>query len=143
MRAYFDTSALVPLLIDEPSTALCTDTWNGADIIIASSLTYVEVHSAISAAVRSRRLDVGRHRRTVDHFRTIWGNVAKVAHDDAVIQHAATLTASHSLLAYDAVQCATALAVASDDFFAASGDRELLRAWESLGIPTIDTHAHA
>jgi len=51
------------------------------------------------------------------------------------------LGAGHALRGYDAVHCATALAVASEDFVAIAGDHDLLRAWSELGIATIDLSA--
>lgn len=140
MLAYFDTSAFVPLLIDEPSTARCTESWNNAEIVASSAITYVEVHAALAQAVRQRRLDELTHRRALRDFSTVWADVAHVPADDAVIRRAASLTLAHALRGYDAVHCATALAVASEeDFVAVSGDRDLLRAWGALGVATIDT----
>ena len=37
MIAYFDTSALVPLLIDEPSTSTCQELWEQADDVLQVS----------------------------------------------------------------------------------------------------------
>ncbi|CAN5819560.1 hypothetical protein BH18ACT2_BH18ACT2_20760 [soil metagenome] len=41
MIAYFDTSAIVPLLIDEPGTALAARTWTIADRVVSVRLTGV------------------------------------------------------------------------------------------------------
>ena len=139
MRAYFDSSAFVPLLIDEPSTGRCTLAWTSSIEIISSVVTFVEVHAALATAVRSRRLETKQHRSAIADFEVIWEAVTQVSVDDAVIQHAATLTASHRLRGSDALQCATALAAASYDLLAVSGDRDLLRAWADLGITTFAT----
>lgn len=138
MIAYFDASALVPLVILEPSTAACTDAWNSADIVVSSLITFVEVHAALAQATRSRRIDEVEHRRALDDFAVIWDDIARLPVDDAVIARAATLSATHALRGYDAVHCATALAAASDDLVAVSGDRDLLRAWLDLGVATVD-----
>ncbi|MBW9111099.1 type II toxin-antitoxin system VapC family toxin [Microbacterium trichothecenolyticum] len=139
MRAYFDSSAFVPLLIDEPSTGRCTMAWTSSIEVISSVVTFVEVHAALATAVRSGRLHTMQHRNAIAHFEVIWEAVTRVGVDDAMLQHAATLTASHRLRGYDALQCATAWAAASDDLLAVSGDRDLVRAWADLGITTFDT----
>jgi len=137
--SFFDASAIVPLLIDEPSTARCTAAWDEAPYVVSSAIAFVEVHAALAQARRQGRLDDISHRRAIADFDPIWEDMVQVPVDGAVIRHAATLSASHALRGYDAVHCATALAVASDDFVAVSGDRDLLRAWSDLGIATIDT----
>lgn len=139
MRAYFDSSAFVPLLVDEPSTERCTSVWSASVEVVSSVVTFVEVHAAFAAALRSRRLDATQHRRAIAEFSGIWQSVTQVAVDDAMIRHAATLTTSHRLRGYNALQCATACAAATDDLVAVSGDRDLLRAWSELGFVTIDT----
>lgn len=61
--------------------------------------------------------------------------------NDALLRSAALPSASHSLRGYDAVHCATALAVASDDYVTVAGDRDLLRARSHLGVATVDLGA--
>jgi len=139
MLAYFDTSALVPLLIEEPATARCAAVWDRADPVVSSSLAYVEVHAALAQAVRLGRIAADARRRALDGFESVWMDVGRIAVSDGLIRDAAVLAAEHALRGYDAVHCATALAVASDDFVAVAGDRGLLRAWHALGIPIVDT----
>lgn len=138
MLTYFDTSALVPLVIAEPSTRLCDEKWDDADVIITSSLAYVEAHAAIAQAARQGRLSTRGHEYALEAFELRWRDLVHVPPSDSLIKTAADLAAQHALRGYDAVHCATALAAASDDFVAISGDRDLLRAWSDLGIATID-----
>jgi predicted nucleic acid-binding protein len=136
---YFDSSALVPLVIAEPATPSCTRLWDDADVIVSSSLAYVEVHAALAQAMRQRRIDERGWRAAVRAFEARWEDVVRASPHDSIIALAATLAASHGLRGYDAVHCATAVAAASDDFVAVSGDRDLLRAWSELGLVTVDT----
>ena len=140
MRAYFDTSAIVPLLIDEPATARCTTVWNGASVVVSSAITYVETHAALAQARRQSRLDDDSHRQALDGFAVIWKGVAAVPVTESLILHAAALSASQGLRGYDSVHCATARMTASGDrdYVAVSGGRDLLRAWSALGVATID-----
>jgi len=139
--AYFDTSALVPLVIEEHGSRLCDEQWHRADVIVTSSLAYVEVHGALAQAVRQDRMDDDARDVALSVFQSRWKDVIHVPPGDALVKTAATLAASHALRGCDAVHCATALTVASDDFVALSGDRDLLRAWGELGIAVIDTSA--
>ena len=72
-------------------------------------------------------------------FETIWQHVAVVPVQSEIIELAAPFASEHALRGYDAVHAATAATVASDDFVAISGDRELLRGLSELGIHTIDS----
>ena len=113
--------------------------WDGADEVVTTSLAFVEVHSALAQATRQGRLSETDRLRSVRAFEARWNDLIRIPPHDDLLTIAATLSAEHALRGYDAVHCATALAAASDDFVAVTGDRDLLRAWSSLGIATIDT----
>lgn len=141
MPTYFDTSSIVPILIAEPGSERCRSLWVDATDILSSTVAHVEVHAALGAAARSGRIDERQLRRAQAHFDELSIDIAYVPVTEAVIASAAGLATRLTLRGYDAVHCATALAVASDDLVAASGDRDLLRAWSALGIHTVDTSA--
>lgn len=50
MIVYFDTSALMPLVIEESSSPLCMDLWESADSVIAIRAAYVEGVAALAHA---------------------------------------------------------------------------------------------
>jgi uncharacterized protein len=54
---YFDSSALVKLLLDEPGTPMVEELWDKSDGVLASRLAYPEVRSALSAAARNHQID--------------------------------------------------------------------------------------
>ncbi|PZU44175.1 MAG: VapC toxin family PIN domain ribonuclease [Microbacterium sp.] len=139
MPAYFDTSAIIPLLIEEPGSPRCAMLWREADVVVTSTLTFAEVHSALALATRIGRIDTAARARAAENFAKMWPQLATIPPNDAILAVAADLTFAHGLRAYDAIHCATAVAAASVDFFAVSGDRDLLRAWIALGIPTAST----
>lgn len=140
MTAYFDTSALVPLVIEEPSSRICERAWNATDTVVASSLAYVEARAAVAQANRGERITKRQLERATEVFDEIWAQVTVVTPTDALIRRAAQLAESHALRGYDAVHCATALAVASERSFAATGDSALLAAWHELGLATVDVN---
>lgn len=140
MTACFDTSALIPLIIEEPSSAVCERAWEAARTIVASSLAYVEGHAALAQAQRLGRLTEAQFRIAAASFDDLWDQVTTISPSEPLIRRAAALSAAHGLRGYDAVHCATALAARSDELFAVSGDRALLDAWHEHGIATVDVN---
>jgi uncharacterized protein len=140
---YLDTSAFVPLVIDEPASAACRRFWDDADVIVSSRLLYVETAAALAQAQRMGRLsrDEQLHAgRRLDQMRL---EMDVIEADEQVITHAAHLAHSLSLRGYDAVHCASAEQLDDDDLVAASGDQRLLAAWLKLGMATYDTNQKA
>jgi len=62
---YFDTSAVVPLVIAEPSSARCTQIWQACDVRISSVVLVVEVHAALAQAQRLGWLTKPQHREAL------------------------------------------------------------------------------
>lgn len=140
MTTYFDSSAIVPLLVDEPSSPRCERTWNEARELTTSTLSYVEVRTALAQAHRLQRLSDRAYQQAIYGFEQLWEEITPIAPVERLLRHAAALGSQQALRGYDAVHCATALAAASDHFAAITGDAALLRAWSNLGIITIDAN---
>src|SRR5699024_3322204 len=140
VTAYFDTSALVPLVIAEPSSLVCERAWSAAHTITASSLAYVEVHTALAQAERQGRIAHVQRVEAGNSFEDLWTQVTTVTPSDEILHHAVQLGVEFALRGYDAVHCATAMSIASDELFAVSGDGALLDAWHQLGLATVDTN---
>ena len=49
---YFDSSALVKLVLDETGSELAAQLWNACDAALSSRLAYPEVCAALAAAGR-------------------------------------------------------------------------------------------
>jgi predicted nucleic acid-binding protein len=141
MICYFDTSAFVPLLIDEPSSAACRRLWDDAEDVTTSQLLYVEAAAALAQAVRTRRITAAREAAALRELDRFWRDFHIIEATNQLIGRAAELTSSHCLRAYDAVHCATAEEVNDHDLVFASGDSQLLKASRSLGFSTADTNA--
>jgi predicted nucleic acid-binding protein len=139
---YLDTSALIPLLITEPSSSSCQRFWNDADTIAASRLGYVEAAAALAQARRLDRLTVQMHHNAIALLDELWAQFNVVEVDQAAVVRAATLAERFGLCGYDAVHCAAAKSIDDDELVAAAGDRELLSAWSESGLATYDTNAH-
>jgi predicted nucleic acid-binding protein len=136
---YLDTSAVVPLLISEPSSPSCRRFWNDADAVVTSRLTYVEAAAALAQARRLDRITDQVHRDGLALLDQVWAQVQIVEADQIVVSRAAALARQLALRGYDAVQCAAAESVRDENLVAASGDQELQRAWAGLGLASYDT----
>ena len=141
MIAYLDTSAVVPILIAEPSTQRCREVWDEADGLVTSQLTFVEVAAALAAAQRAERITPSQRRRAWANFEHAWPDIDVLDLTAELCQSAAGFAWTQALRGYDAVHCASAHAVSDPDLVAVSGDAQLLGAWHRLGIAVLDTNA--
>ena len=112
---FWDTSALVPLLLAERDTARA-ERWLREDAgVIVWTLTRVEL---LSAFARRRRQEPGAARRLQAARRELvaaWERWSEVTAVDLVRRHAERLVETHPLRAADALQLGAALAAAEDD----------------------------
>lgn len=142
MIAYFDTSAVVPLLVDdEPGAEICRQAWSLADAVVTSRLMYVEAVTALARAERMDRLTEEAHDRAVLGLDAIWSQFDVVEIGEASVHRAAGLARQHRLRGYDAVHCAAALSIAGPETVAVGSDRHLIAAWRAEGLDVIDTLA--
>ncbi|MGY0501681.1 type II toxin-antitoxin system VapC family toxin [Nocardia sp. FBN12] len=141
MIGYLDTSAFIPLLVAEPSSAACQRFWDLADDVVSCRLLYVESAATLAQAHRMGRLDEPQLRaasRLRDEF---WQQINVTEVDEKLAQSAAVLAERYALRGYDAVHCAAAAQLEDPDLVAGSGDGKLLTAWKALGIATFDSNA--
>jgi predicted nucleic acid-binding protein len=141
MICYFDTSAFVPLLISEPSSAACQRLWVDAEDVVASRMLYVEVAAALAQGVRMGRITAGEEVQALRELDSYWLDFNVVEPTERLVRRAAVLASSHHLRGYDAVHCAAAEQVNDDDLVFASGDRRQLKAGRSLGLSLADINA--
>lgn len=131
---YFDSSALVKLVVDEAGSDLAADLWDGCDAALASRLAYPEVRAALAAAGRNRDLsedDLAKAEQAWEHY---WAAVRPVELTTAVERHAGRLARTHALRGADAVHLASALALADPDLIIAVWDRRLHSGAASAGL---------
>ncbi len=139
MISYFDTSAVVPLLVAEPTSPACRLLWDTADAVVTSRLLYVEAAAALATALRLGRIERRQHRLALRLLDRLWREFDVVEADEPVVNRAADLALECALRGYDAVHCAAAEQLDDDDLVVASGDRKLLQACARLGMATADT----
>lgn len=139
MIAYLDTSALIPLIVEEPGSVRAGRVWDVADHVTSVRLLYAEARAALAQAVRLGRLDRGQLRRTVAALDRLYTQLDLIDVDDHVVRRAGVLAEQHALRGYDAVHLAAAERVADEATVLASGDRDLGKAARKLGLSVADT----
>lgn len=132
--AFWDSSGLVKLLVEEPGRDLAVDLWNEASDIIASRLAVPEVSAALAAARRAGRIDGVSERE----MRRRWGRhlqaIDLVELTSDVADGAARLAGEHDLSGADAVHLASALSLAASEPILISWDRRLATAALEVGL---------
>jgi predicted nucleic acid-binding protein len=132
--AYFDTSAIVPLLVEEDGTIAARDIWLGADRVVSVRLALVEARAALAQANRNARISAEHLRSLTHELEGLFVQLDLVDVEDVLVRQAAELAEVQALRAYDAVHLAAALQVLEPDLVLVAGDRALLSAAESVGL---------
>lgn len=130
---YFDSSALVKLVVDEDGSELAAALWDRCDAPVSSPLAHPEVCAALAAAGRDHRLTADDQRRAEATWAQFWAAVRTVELTESVTQHAGELAAVHALRGSDAVHLASALAIGADTIVAA-WDKRLRTGVEAAGL---------
>jgi uncharacterized protein len=132
--AYFDTSAVVPLLIAEPGSARAASLWDGADRVVSVRLIYPETRAALAQAERLGRLTARQLRDAVSGFDSLFEEIDLVEIDDALARRAGELAEVRQLRGYDAVHLAAADRVRDPNVVVIAGDGALLDAAAAEGM---------
>ena len=133
MITYFDTSALLKLLVDdEMGTANVEQLWQASTIVVCAEIGYVEARAALAAATRARRLTAAAWRAARVSLDSAWAQLEVVPVTTALVRDAAEVAESNGLRGYDAVHLAAALIIPADTFV--SGDNQLCSAAASHNL---------
>ena len=112
---YWDTSAIVPLVVAEPGTELARGWLKDDPSIVTWALSRVEIAGAIERRARQALLDAGQRRMLLARFRSLFALWDEVTDLLPVRERAVSLLARHSLRAADALQLAAADVAAEGD----------------------------
>jgi hypothetical protein len=135
---YWDTSALLPLLVEERRSDELRRLHDQDPAVVTWGWTRVEVAGAIERLSREGKLSRSRRRESIDRFMALAASWDEVVDLLAVRARATALLARHPLRAADAAQLGAALLVADgdpstlsfvclDERLAEAADREGLR----------------
>lgn len=122
---YFDASAFVKLIVEEPGSELAALLWDGCDAALSSRLAYPEVRAALAAAHRNHDLDAAGMRQAEGTWEELWPATRPVELTPAVERQAGELASRHALRGADAVHLACALGIGDPDLVVAVWDRRL------------------
>lgn len=139
MIAYFDTSALLPLVVDEPASERAGRLWDDASRLVASRLVCVEARAALAMARRMGRLSAADLTAAKDDVDALVDHLDLAHVTERLVRRAGDLAEEQALRGYDAVHLATAEALTDTELVLVSGDRDLLRAAGRIGIATAAT----
>lgn len=135
--AYFDSSALVKLVIDEDGSADAALLWDGADSVLTSRVAYPEVRAALAAAERGARLDAETHQRAKADWEELHQALRLVEVTAQLEREAGDLAEQHALSGFDAIHLASALAIAAIPLVVATWDGRMHHAAQAMGLATL------
>ena len=144
MIAYVDTSALVPVLIDEQTSPLCVEIWESAERLVSTRLVEIEAVTALHRAQRLERISrpiLLAALGLLDGFMT---DLDIIEIDQDLVRRARQCAEVAPLRGYDAVHCAAGLVTATAvGAVLVSGDLQLLTTWRQLGASVVDINQAA
>jgi uncharacterized protein len=134
--AYFDTSAIVPLLVREPTTDHCTRLWDEATRIVCARLLYPEACAALARAVRMGRLTSAQMVAATAELDDLVEQIDVFEITADLARDAGRLAQQYGLRGYDAVHLAASVRVAAPDVVFVTGDADLADAARTAGLAT-------
>lgn len=141
MITYFDTSALIKVVIEEDGSDRAAAVWDATDHVVSATLIAVDGRAALAAARRGRRLTAGQYDKARHAYLALLDGIATVQITPELVDAAGDLAESEGLRGYDAVHLAAALEVTADVL--CSSDIELcaaaLRRGLAVANPIADT----
>lgn len=108
--------------------------WKEASTLTTSTLTVVEVRTALVRAARSSRITTRAFSAAKSTVAVLVAQLDFVEPARDVLDHAAELAERHALRAYDAVHLASALALGDPEVVVATWDRDLRAAASAEGL---------
>jgi predicted nucleic acid-binding protein len=106
---FWDASALVPIMLDEPTSAPLVEMFDADAQPAIWWATPVESYSAIARGVRDGRITKGEATNATERLRAVRRELREVPPNDGLRARAMRLLSVHRLRAADALQLAAAL----------------------------------
>lgn len=144
---YFDSSALVKLLLGEDGWEVSRAVWTAVDTPATSRVAYPEVRAALAAAHRGRRLTARQYTAVRADWERRWSQLRVIEAEPRVASRAGDLAEECALRGFDAVHLASALLLGD----AGDPDAPIMVAWDArlreaavdLGLRTAPGNAGA
>jgi hypothetical protein len=136
---YFDSSAFVKLVVEEPGSEVAALLWDGCDAAVSSRLAYPEVRAALAAAGRARRLQPAEQHLAEQNWDDVWAATRAVELTASIAASAGTLAGRHALRGAGAVHLASLLAIGPSQTIFAVWDERLREGARSAGVALAPT----
>ncbi|MCA1699358.1 MAG: type II toxin-antitoxin system VapC family toxin [Actinobacteria bacterium] len=131
---YFDTSALIKLVVIEDGSELVAELWSTRSQATSSILSYPEGRAALAAARRGGRLTPNGYCRAREEFESVQSELLLVAVDLPLARHAGELAEALGLRGCDAVHLSSALSLGpASDTTLVTWDEDLREAATQAG----------
>ena len=137
MIIYLDTSALLKRYIQESGSQEVAQLLASVEAAGTSLLTYAEMASAFSRAVRMKIISAEEAQATWEDFLLDWDRLVRLEISGPLTKRAAVLAWEHGLRGYDALHFASALTwqeAVETPVTLATYDRELWSAAQQAGM---------
>jgi hypothetical protein len=134
VNAYFETSAIVKLVVSEEGTDDAGALWDASDVAITSRLAYAEARAALAAARRAKRVsgeDLEEAKRLLERR---FEELDLVEVTSEVVRSAGDVAEEYGLRGYDAIHLASALMIDGSGVVLVTWDRELAKAGRAEGF---------
>ena len=112
---FWDSSAIIPLIVKEEQTAYCVKALEEDNQMLAWSLSKVEVFSALCRRYRDGALNDDSFEKARERMYNLFDTVFEVAAATKVKERALRLLQVHPLRAADALQLAAALVAVREE----------------------------
>lgn len=134
MISYFDTSAVIPLIINEPGSKLAGQLWDESDRVASVRLLYPEARAALAQANRLGRITIPQLRSAVTFLERLLPQLDLIEITGPLALRAGELAEQMSLRGDDAVHLSGAESLADADTVLVAGDIELCNAAQRLHL---------
>ena len=140
---YFDTSAVIPLILAEPTSEVSRRLWTSVNRRASCVVVWPEAAAALAKAHRMGRIDNAGLETAVSNLDRIIEQIDLIVVTADSARRAAGLGIQLGLRGFDAVHVAASTQLPRDDIIGISGDRSMVDAWRRLGVATVDTSTTA
>jgi predicted nucleic acid-binding protein len=128
VTTYFETSAIVKLVMMEEGSDRADILWDSSDLLATSRLSYAEARAALAAARRTGRLTSRGLEQAKDALNARFAELDQVDVTAKIVRSAGDIAEQHELRGYDAVHLASALALETTELILVTWDSDLARA---------------
>jgi predicted nucleic acid-binding protein len=137
---FWDSSALIPLLIQEVSSEQMRHLLASDHRILAATITPIEIQSSLWRRRHHQEMDADQHTAAEEVFANLSESWSEIEDTPAVRHMALQLITRHVLRAADALQLAAAVVACGNDPRSlpfVTLDRDLATAAEAEGFPVL------